>query len=125
MSKLKVVQYRFCSKIQKLQLYYTTNFKIQNVFALHLHKCLHAIRCTYDLDTKTATNKKIKTEVASISKPTALLYTTITHLYIRINIYLRSILPYGHTETSLHKKIFEYKHCSKFHNLKLYYKTKF
>ena len=105
MSKLKVVQYRFCSKIQKLQLYYTTNFKIQNAFALQLHKCLHAIRCTYDLDTKTATNKKIKTEVASISKPTALLYTTITHLYIRINIYLRSILPYGHTETSLHKKI--------------------
>ena len=53
------VAHQIWSKIQKLQLYYRVNFKIQNAFVIHLHKHLHASRSTYNLDTKTSSKQKI------------------------------------------------------------------
>ena len=38
--------YHIFSGTRKVQFYYTINFKIQNAFAISLHKCLHAISYT-------------------------------------------------------------------------------
>ena len=124
-----VVQYRIRLKIQKLlQFYYRSKFKIQNALALNLHKCLHVICCIYDLDTKTASNQNVfKTKVAHNFK----IFSFITYYnftFVHPHKYLRRIhCTYdSEIEMSLHQKIrFEYKHCSKFYNLKLYYTTFF
>ena len=59
-----------------------------------------------------------KQKLLRISKSLALLHTTISHSFIRMNIYLGSILPMIQRLKCLYvKKIrFEYKQCSKFYN---------
>jgi hypothetical protein len=52
--KSKVLQQK--KLIQKNKNYNRINFKIQSTFAKRLHKCLHVIRCTYNLDTKMFSN---------------------------------------------------------------------
>jgi hypothetical protein len=53
-------------------------FKLQNAFVIHFQKRLHANRCTYNLNTKKASNQKIiNTKLPRISKSTNLLYRKV------------------------------------------------
>ena len=115
-------------KNSKTTVYYRSNFKIQNALALSLHKWLHVICCIYDLDTKTVSNQNVfKTKVAQNFK----IFSFITYCnftFVHPHKYLRRIHSTydSETEMSLRQKIrFEYKHCSKFYNLKLYCMTIF
>ena len=86
---------------------------IQNAFALHLCKYLHAIHCTYNLNTKTTSNTKVfKIKVAHNFKIyTFIIYYNFT--FVHPHKYLRTIHPINNLdiETSLcQKKRFEYKH---------------
>jgi hypothetical protein len=43
---------------------------LQNAFGIRFHKCLHAIRCTYDSNTKTSSIKNCSTQKVSYNLKT-------------------------------------------------------
>ena len=79
---------------------------IQNTSALCLYKYLHAIHCTYDLNTKTTSNTKVfKIKVAQNFKIyTFIIYYNFT--FVHPHKYLCRIHPINNsdTETSLRQK---------------------